>query len=352
MTAVAATAHSGGGWRAEAWTSRTASPPEDHYDVALLTSSWDSRSLCLPQGCPPTRYGTAVLLMPENRGNSGRRDEHDAAVQGYAHQTADRVVAVRGRSEDVYGTWQLLLRALDEACDNVRGPVRALIDLAPCPRYASLGALTHLLRERGAERVDLTYAEAVYPPRTPSPDLFTLGRWHTVAIPGLEGEFNPIGPRVYVVAVGFEGAKTLRAATRADPDRLSILFPDPGFVPDYPARTLAANVALLREFAVPEEQIARAHAGDAVAAWAALARTRPERVGDNVYYLCAGTKPHALALALRALETGDAAVLYVQPAAHKETFIEPSGTFWTYRVQADRRPGEVDCQTAPLLSPQ
>ena len=54
---------------------------------------------------------------------------------------------------------------------------------------------------------------------------------------------------------------------------------------------------------------------------------------ESVYYLCSGTKPHALALALRALCIGSPTVMYNLPERHSFVEVEPSGVYWTYGIE-------------------
>ena len=178
------------------------------------------------------------------------------------------------------------------------------------------------------------YAEGAYDLGHGDSDIaFTGGHWSTVAVPFLSGYFEPSKPRHYLVSVGFEGEKTLRAVSRADPDRVSVLFPRPGVSPEYEKLTSAANEPLMREFLIPESQIINAPAADAVATWKTLAKAailKPGRFND--YYLCCGPKPHALALGLNALADGRSAVLCNIPDEHRVHQTRPNGVFWTYEL--------------------
>jgi hypothetical protein len=138
----------------------------------------------------------------------------------------------------------------------------------------------------------------------------------------------------YLVSVGFEGDKTLRAVSRADPDKVSILFAKPGVRPEYEALAAEANRDLMREFLVPKSRILNAPASDAIATWQTIATSRvhPED-SENSLYLCCGTKPHALALALNAIALGHPAVLYNVPEEHHVHTTGPGENFWTYEIR-------------------
>jgi hypothetical protein len=147
------------------------------------------------------------------------------------------------------------------------------------------------------------------------------------------GECDPEKDRHYFVSVGFEGSKTLRVVTRAEPDHVSVLFPDPGYESDYVATTTRNNSELMNQFSVPGSRIVKAPAGDSIAAWEAMGGIDlDDPVKYNVYYICCGTKSHSLALALRAMALGYPTVLYNKPDRHRESIIIPSGKYWRFDI--------------------
>jgi hypothetical protein len=179
----------------------------------------------------------------------------------------------------------------------------------------------------------LFYAEGGYPDPSKGEELvFTGGRWKSVEAPYFPGIWDPRKKTFYLVSVGFEGDKTLRTISRADPDRVSVLFPEPGIRPEYVEATSRANHELMRMYRIPENQVVRAHAADAIAAWQALSSAAIERPDENAYFVCCGTKPHSIALGLRAKVLKTPAVLYNLPDEHRVVDIKPSGKFWKYEI--------------------
>ena len=163
---------------------------------------------------------------------------------------------------------------------------------------------------------------------------FTRGRWATVPVPFLSGLFHPNKRLFYLVSAGFEGDKTFRAISRADPDRVSLLFAKPGYCPEYESRALMANSSLIQEFVIPKSQIINAPGADAITTWRLLEQNKLHRNdSENCCYMCCGTKPHALALALSAISSGSIAVLYNIPEEHRVHETQPNGVFWTYTLQ-------------------
>jgi hypothetical protein len=309
-------------------------PTQKPFDLVVVASSWDERALVITTA--PVDAHTVVLVTFENRGKSGRREHHDVAILDWATLNASAVERVHGSSEDVRAMWRDLRGVIDARRAATDRPLRVLFDLSTCPRYLALAALQACIGSGVADEVVFTYAEAQYPTearRNDRYELFTAGRWETLAVPGLVGRYDPALQSHYIVAVGFEGSKTRRVVTRADPDHLTALFPDPAVAPDYVERTMSNNSPMFKEWGIGSEDLVRAGAGDVVGAWRALANSSHLDAAANYFLLCAGTKPHALAMGLMALASGDPTVLYVKPAAHKEVHIRPSGTYWTYTVR-------------------
>lgn len=179
-----------------------------------------------------------------------------------------------------------------------------------------------------------TYAEGIYEKNSEREDyVFTEGGWRIVPILGLEGSHDVGLKKHYLVSVGFEGQKTLRAVNQEDPDRISLLYPSPAFRPEYEGVTIEHNREIIERYAVPNDQIFRARAGDAIEVWKSLTSGDACHSGtDNTFYLCCGTKAHALGMALSAITKRKPSVLYILPDMHSVQKITPSGTYWRYDI--------------------
>lgn len=317
--------------------SRTSSDPGDlisgHYDVMILVSSWDRRCMCVTE-IESLRASKGIVILFDQRDSGGLRDAHDRRLLEYARRQSDRLETVRGQSVNVTKLWHDILVQIQDARHSHGYPLRIFLDLSTCPRYYAMALLSVCLGGGVAKRITFLYSEAQYPESTEDREEFTVGPWRPVAVPDLEGRYDPGKKRFYLIALGWEGAKVERLVARADPDRISVLFPTPGARPDYADRTQRKNEELLRQFRIPESQIVKTHASDAVGAWRALSQANLERPDhENTYYLCCGTKPHSLALALRAMELKHPAVLYVVPDCHHVLDIVPSGNYWSFDIE-------------------
>jgi len=309
----------------------------ESYDVAVLVPSWDRRSICIAEA-RHWRAAVSIILFFKTRDSQGLRDAHDKVIHDFASENCGEVTVIEADSLKVDETWLQLIKKLVVLRDARKQPLRMFIDGSACPRYYLLGLVAATLGSGLVSQISVMYAEGRYPEKgTEEPRseeiAFTEGQWRAIAIPALEGTYSPGKKRFFLVSIGFEGWKTMRVVSRSDPDRVSILRANPGTQDEYTERALVDNQALLRHYCIPEEQIVQAPAGDAIAAWKALSESSTDRsLEENSYYLCSGTKPHSLALGLRAMCLKSPAVLYNLPEGHKVVNISPTGKYWRFEI--------------------
>lgn len=301
------------------------------YDIMFLFSSWDLRclSVCKSRELKARR---AILLLFERRDCLGLRDQHDEVLKDFCRTSSHECVAINVISTEVERTWDQVSTELRSAARTAGHPIRLFLDLSTCPRYYAAGILAACFKSGLASFVSVFYAEGHYPDEAEV--TFTYGQWRTVAVPELDGRYDPRNRRFFLVSVGWEGWRTLRVVSRADPDRVSILFPKPGFEKKYVEEAMKVNADLINRYCIPNNHIVNARAGDAVAAWKALNDAHvEERGGENVSYLMTGTKPHAIALALRAIVLEEPTVLYVVPEEHSVLRTVPNGIYWQFDIR-------------------
>jgi hypothetical protein len=307
------------------------------FDLALLAPSWDHRSECITE-CEGLSIGEAIVLLFSLRDEFGLRDQHEKRIIEFLGEHSSSIYRVGGDSVQVGSMWGDLWRRVREAAKTKGGALKLLVDLSACPRYYTIGTMAACIRLGIASTITFFYAEGIYAPQEfalPYLDYpFSAGQWHSVPVPFLEGDYIPYKRRFVLVSVGFQGVKTHRVLVREDPDRVSILFPKPGVEPLYEEEAGRRNAPMMVEFRVGPEQVINAPANDAIAVWKELARVAPERPqSENAIYLCCGTKPHSLGLALRALCLGYPTVMYNVPEKYGFVDVRPRGTYWTYTLR-------------------
>ena len=307
------------------------------FDIGLFASSWDRRCVCIA-GAAKFSCSSSLLLLFDARDREGLRDMHDPLLVDYLGRHSGETRIITGSSIDTESLWQRLQGELLRVIAGHRRPLHLYVDLATVPRFYALGVLAFCIKSGFIKRATIGYAEGRYPEKKADLSVvesfpFTLGRWTTVSVPYLGGRIDPHLRKFFLVSVGFEGGKVLRVVTREDPDRVSLLFPEPGFRAEYETLTGEANRELIERWLIPPEQIVRARAGDAIEAWKVLSAAAVERFGqENVYYLCCGTKPHSLAFALRSFVREEAVVVYNVPEHYNEVDVFPNGVYWRYEI--------------------
>jgi hypothetical protein len=311
---------------------------EGNYDLGLFASSWDRRSICI-RAAEGLFCNSALALFFGHRDACGLRDLHDPLLRDYLAAHSGEVREIAGQSIDTEALWERLRVEVLSVVAGHHRPLRIFIDLTSMPRFYSLGFIGLCISSGFTDHMTIVYSEGVYPEREAAKSVgeafqFTSGRWKTVTVPFLAYSVEPALKKYFFISVGFEGSKVLRVVMRDDPDRVSIIFPEPGFRTDYVALAREANCDLVERMLVPDSQIVKACAGDAIEAWSAISAAGLERYdAENVFYLCCGTKPHSLALALRVLARRQGVVYYNVPEQYNLVDVRPSGVYWRYEIR-------------------
>lgn len=305
----------------------------DNYDLLITASSWDSRSVAITEA-NDLKANYAFLLTYTHNDNEGLQDNNDIILEKFLKKKCKHVKTITHNSRQIEELWMILLEYIKAVYLKIGHSIRVCLDLTSFPRYCALATLAILIKAGLARHVTYIYSEGIYE-HSESPELvFHEGKWKAIPIPYFEAHYDLNKKTFYLLSVGFEGTSTMRVISRDDPDRVSILFPNPGVKPEYVIKAKEENAELIDEYMVPSDQIIDASAGDAIEAWEKLHRNNLERPeSENTFYLCCGTKPHSLALALHAMCNNYATVLYYVPDAHKAIKVKPAGKFWRYDIK-------------------
>ena len=306
----------------------------EKFDLAICASSWDARCICI-NDVRNFEAESGILILFNNRDSIGLRDKHDNLLKAFLNSNCKNLAIIEEFSTELEKLWNKLFTEIIKAYKKKGSPLKIFLDLSACPRYYFLSIIGECLKYGIVESFHLLYSEGKYLKEQKAKNYnFTDGRWKIVEIPSFEGQCRPGNKKFYFISVGFEGAKTMQVTAHEDPDRISILFPEPGFVEEYVAETWKSNQPLFERYKIPDEQIVRSTASDAIEVWKQLDNASLERPNtENTFYLCCGTKPHAVGFALRAINTKYPKVLYRVPDGHSVTQVEPTNKYWMYIIK-------------------
>jgi hypothetical protein len=306
------------------------------YDIAVLAGSWDDRCVAITSAQRFSPKAVLLILFADNDpAGKPKQDANAERLRAYLASKGIAMAILKDVTEDVEAEFGRLWKTLLPFVAS--GRARVFVDLSACPRYYTLGAISGLLRIGLASQVDILYSEATYPATGTSPhpaDVpFSEGRWRCEPIPYLSGQFRPSKRLIHIVSVGFEGGKTVRLLEKEEATHVTLLLPIPGVIERYDSEVLERNKPVISRFGVPAQRILKAQAADPVAAWRTVVNSATAPDGSEVKYLCCGTKAHSLGLALSALSTENATVMYNVPEKHRFVETVASGTYWLYRIR-------------------
>src|SRR6266550_1475856 len=155
------------------------------FDLLMLCSSWDRRSVCIAQADDMrATYGT--LLLFDKRDNQGFRERHDKVLAEFARSHTKVTKEIKGQSSDITNVWNQLYENLRNARNNLGKPLKICVDISACPRIYFLAILGTSFKTGLAESVSFFYSEGVYSKDNKTQDyVFYSGHWETMPIPSL-----------------------------------------------------------------------------------------------------------------------------------------------------------------------
>jgi hypothetical protein len=306
----------------------------ESFDLALFSPSWDQRSLCSLDASISIDY--ALMFQFTATDELGLQTAHSEKTVAFLQKTASLREILTIDALRLRESWDTLWGRVIAYADTKKRPLKIFVDLTTCPRYYSLGLIAGCFQLGIAEKITVFYSEGIYsrPGGSVTVDYpFSFGHWKTVPVPFLQGVIKPGRDRHFLVSVGFEGSKTARVLTKADPDHVSLLFPNPGVKKGYAAETLRQNARIITDYRISKRDIIKTSAADAIAAWKSLSEAGVAScLHEELSYLSCGTKPHALAMSLRAMCLRHPAVLYNLPERHNFVDVVPNGQHWRFDI--------------------
>lgn len=307
------------------------------YDVAIVTRGWEERCINITKSASLTTEHT-ILICFEPVDSRGLSKNNESCIDRYFDGCSKSYIKIEGASSNPDEHFTRILSYVVDVRIAKHRPLSILVDLNTCPPYYTIGIIGKCLGTGIASTIDYFYSEVSYEEhhiiakkKLNDTPVFTGGEWRLNPVPGIFNHPDFTARDDCIVSLGWEGEKTLRAVSRLDPNRLHVLFPDPGFRDGYSETTRQQNDELFRQYAIEDDHIIRAHAGDAIEAWISLEKAGIENPERNMYYVVCGTKPHALGVALRAITYKDRrTLLYPVPNSYNISLSFSTGKHWLY----------------------
>lgn len=169
--------------------------------------------------------------------------------------------------------------------------------------------------------------------RTESGFSLTSGKWSTVTIPYLDGFSSPERPRHMLVSLGGEGTKTQALLEQYEPEIISLIYPVPGISDRYDRIVRSDNEGVEARFKGRISDRVDKSYGTVESVFQYCCDRFVNRGAEDVYFLCCGSKPHSIGLAL-ATRVLDGPTLVVRvPTSYMETDNQPTGVSYLYRAR-------------------
>lgn len=298
------------------------------YDLVLAAGTWDSRCTAMTHS-EGLRTEHSAIIHYADKGAGCWTKQNTKAIESFlkAH-SSQAPVAIDIDSFQALTAWDHLRSHIISVYNLIGRPLRVLLDLASIPRFLSLAVLGFGMRSGLLHSFDVVYASTTsYSAPVQSPgdftdasSGFTSGHWRAMPVLGLGIGGRGRGRNHLMVSVGFEGAKTRKLVDVLEPDELSLLVAgSPGNqLYEY---ALEQNRSLCDKYLVGNDSVI----GGPI--FGMLETTKIVRSYLNCFVsestevsvLVTGPKPHALALALVALQHPIANYYYALPDRHLET---------------------------------
>lgn len=305
------------------------------YDLLLFGVSWKSRAVT---GIERTglRSGRTLCL---------RFASTDPAVVA-AKDTTQRAYESAFGAIELFSLKSSLLfsensalieRRLTEIAQEVGRPLRVLLDISCLPRsYATFIIGLGFVREIFG-RVDCLYSEGQYTwedtadsmggPRS----LISIGEWASLQIPYLEAQETIPAERDLLVEIGGEIGYSLPFVERYEPVRLGLIFIEGGVDPVL----VNKNEASAYNSLIAEPKVDRVDypIGDVVSVVEHIHGFCGADRGRVVTGLAIGSKAHALAMALAAVDLDNLELVCRIPTSYARADVLPTGNVFFYRAQ-------------------
>lgn len=307
----------------------------DKFDLLIFPVGWESRCTEITKyDIGDFHFDSAIILSLELDGDKGYLDEYFESVKSFVENKIDEcnVEYISGNPNEFINVGRKLEEIISMHVKNLNRPINIGFDISSCPRYFYLHLLGFCLKNDITKKLTFFYSEGNYHADTIH-FIHTEGDWEIIEMTEFKSNYNPEYKNFYIISAGFEGSRYRSVVAKYEPDMLGILLPEPGFKDEYTQKTKKECEILKEQFYIPENNIVKASAGDAIAAWEALNNPSLNRNDCNITYLTVGPKPHVLAMGIHGFLNENIIVTYRIPQGYTRMEVEAAGNFWQYDIE-------------------
>lgn len=307
----------------------------DSFDLFIFTAGWESRCMEVTEyNTEHFNFDSAIIISFKDGGEFGYLPEYMDKIKSFIKsKTSSKIISIESEPTDLKKITEDLNKNIVELANDLKKPLNIGFDISSCPRYFFLYLLGYCLENGLAQNISFFYSEGKYSGDVKN-YVHTQGKWDLIEVSYLEArDCDPEHKKMFVVSAGFEGNRFRSLVAKYEPDDLGILMPIPGFNEGYTEKVEKECKPMIEEFDIPDDDIVKVPAGDAIAAWDALKTASLNKKGYNITYLTFGPKPHVLAMGIHGYLNKKITVTYRMPDAYTHSEVEPTGVFWRYDIK-------------------
>ena len=312
------------------------------YDLVLVVVSWEKRCTaaltCVAGLSAPIKY------LRFNSSDPAVNAAKDAVAKKFSDAGLIGDLVQLEASTNFFSNSLRLEEFLTDQCVALGRPIKVLIDMTCVPKSYLMFIIGLGFSRSLFSRLDCVYSEGEYKlgqGNEPSPKLIAStaargiisdGNWGSQQIPYLECANAIPGKRDVIAALGAEVALSVPFIEKYEPRRLALTLITESVVQTPDKLIDSERVALSELIAEPIVTRWDVPVGDAATLVEKATEFCRRSGAEAITGIALGSKPHALALSLVALNEPNLEVVARVPAGYKALDVAPKGSFFVYEI--------------------
>jgi hypothetical protein len=313
------------------------------YDLVIACVSWERRSTAALTNTRGITGELALLRFASATPEIDKiKDEKEQTLKGISKNSS--LVRLE-RATHFLENAAKIEEYLVDFRNRLKRPVKVLFDITCVPKVYSLFLFGLCFSRALVYRLDCVYAEGAYRlgegnepvpiniGATTARGIISEGMWTSQQVPYLEGFTAIPSQRDIIVALGGEVGLSLPFIEKYEPRVLALAMIKESVVQE-PDKLIqserAALLELLSEPNITRHDLALSDLLSLTKIATAFCRSSS---AEAVTGIAIGSKPHALALGITALNEENMEVVCRIPAGYKPLNVEPNGCFSIYEIE-------------------